>query len=64
MPVVLALMVQGKGITAKPDAGFCFRAAHQRGMAATRRDNRCEPEADIGRNLRYVRYPSDLGLHL
>jgi hypothetical protein len=32
------MMVQGKGITAKWGAGFCFRAVHQRGMAATGRD--------------------------
>jgi hypothetical protein len=35
MPVVLGMMVQGMGITAKWSAGFCFRAVHQRGMAAT-----------------------------
>src|SRR5882762_3015060 len=35
------MMVQGKGITAKWGAGFCFRAVHQRGMAATGRDVRC-----------------------
>jgi hypothetical protein len=34
------MMVQGKGITAKWGAGFCFRAVHQRGMAATGRDVR------------------------
>src|SRR5882724_9565845 len=35
------MMVQGKGITAKWGAGFCFRAVHQRGMAATGHDVRC-----------------------
>src|SRR6266550_1833565 len=35
------MMVQGKGITAKRRAGFCFRAVHHSGMAATGRDVRC-----------------------
>jgi hypothetical protein len=33
------MMVQGKGITAKWGAGFCFRAVHA--MAATARDAKC-----------------------
>jgi hypothetical protein len=41
------MMVQGKGITAKWGAGFCFRAVHQRGMAATGRDVRCGSRTDI-----------------
>jgi len=35
------MMLQGKGVTAKRGAGFCFRAVHQRGMAATGRDVWC-----------------------
>jgi hypothetical protein len=45
----LGMMVQGKGITEKRGAGFCFRAVHQRGMATTERDIRCESEANLGR---------------
>jgi hypothetical protein len=48
MPVVFGMMVQGKGITAKRGAGFCFRAVHQRGMAATGRDVRCGSDSEVG----------------
>ena len=51
------MMVQGKGITAKWGAGFCFRAVHQRGMAATGRDDRCGSNSEVqarGRDIRFA----------